>query len=232
MTCGIYLLSFKDTSKVYIGQSLHIEDRFAKHINKLLSNSHSVKMIAAYKEFGLPELEILEECVEEKLNELENYHIKLWNAVDNGFNSLYHAEDVPIIHLCGEDHGMSKYSNEQIKEVFFLLVEKPELIGTDIEKITKVSLGMIRMVASCSNHLWLKKEFPIEYAKLEKLMGTRVKHSAKDRGIAYPLIKDLQGNTYNVENTGQFARDHNLDQGNLYNVLRGVRKSHKGWTLA
>lgn len=236
MTCGIYLLGFKGTPKVYIGQSLHIEDRYADHCSFLKKNKHSVKMNAAYKEFGFPELEILEEgsYTEKELNELENYHIKLWNAVDDGFNKLHYAEDMP--NKCGEDNGHSKYTNEQIKKVFFLLIEKQEMLFKEIAEITDVSVDVVSGVSKLSAHLWLKKEYPVEYTILENLVGTRNSHfgrhkSAKAQGIIYPLIMDPAGNIYNVENTCQFARDHGLDQSHLWEILRGKGRTYRGWKL-
>lgn len=231
MTCGIYLLGFTGTHKVYVGQSLNIEERFKKHIKKLVNKDHSINMNMAYKEFGLPEIEILEECLEEKLNELENYHINLWNAVDDGFNTLYHAEDSP--NKRGEEHGMSKYTNEQIKKVFFLLVEQSEIPFKEIAGLTGVSFDTVCQISIGTVHLWLKKEFPVEYAKLEKLIGHRDNHtSAKYKGIQYPLLIDPIGNTYNIENIRQFAKEHGINQGHLGQVLRGKEKAHKGWRLA
>lgn len=38
------------------------------------------------------------------------------------------------------------------------------------------------------------------------------------------------GDIYITDNLTDFARQHDLSQGNLVNVIHGKRKSHKGWT--
>ena len=45
----------------------------------------------------------------------------------------------------------------------------------------------------------------------------------------YELISP-SGDIYITDNLTDFARQHDLSQGNLVNVIHGKRKSHKGWT--
>ena len=40
-----------------------------------------------------------------------------------------------------------------------------------------------------------------------------------------------EGITITTKNISQFCRDHNLQNGNLYKVLRGKMKTHRGWSL-
>lgn len=64
MTCGIYLLRFTGLDKVYIGQSLNIEQRYRKHLQFLRNQDTKAnyRMKAAYLLYGAPQLEILCEC--------------------------------------------------------------------------------------------------------------------------------------------------------------------------
>ena len=50
-------------------------------------------------------------------------------------------------------------------------------------------------------------------------------HQAKDF-----LIVDPRGNTHKETNIARFAAKHGLNKENLAAVIRGTRKSHKGWT--
>lgn len=235
MTTGIYKLNFIGTDKVYIGKGTSIESRLKRHISLLKSNTHSVKMNAAFLEFGLPSMEILAECSIDELNSFENETIEIYNAVDNGFNTLYRAEDMPDGSLCpGELNGRAKYSNIKITEVFNLLVDSPSLLYKDISSITDVSINVIEEVARGARHTWLSKEFPERYIDLMALKGTRNSNAncAKTKGITYKQVKSPTGILYTVDNIYKFAQEHGLDDGNLCRLLNGKAKSVKGWKLA
>lgn len=62
MTCGIYIMSFKGTDKVYIGKSKSIETRANSHMFLFRKNRAPYKLQQAYNTFGNPDLEILEKC--------------------------------------------------------------------------------------------------------------------------------------------------------------------------
>lgn len=233
MTTGIYALKFSGTDKVYIGKSRNIEKRFSDHKYSFKNNKASIKMQEAYRELGIPTLEILCECSIEELNKYENEAIEIFNSFNNGFNSLEFAEDMPFPDNKGEKHGRAKYTNEQIIEVFNLLVNNQEKSFKEIEDITKVLIGTIERISCLKNHIWLEQEFPEEYNILKSLKGTRNKSkTAKDMGIKYPIIKSPEGIQYTVENTNKFAREHKLNQSNLCRLLNKKQTTHKGWKLA
>lgn len=237
MTCGIYKLNFKGTDKVYIGQSIFIENRYKAHLRSLRKNSSPIKIQTAYNTFGIPSLEILTECLIEELNTFEAETIEIWNSVDKGFNYLYCAEEIPYCR--GEDNGGAIFSNEQIITVLLLLTQDSPPSTFEIRKITGVSAGVINQIACLRAHTWLAETFPLEYNILKELLGTRSSRvktaeltSAKARGIEYPELMSPIGEIYHVENVNKFARDYKLDCGALCNVLNKKAKSTKGWTLA
>ncbi len=45
------------------------------------------------------------------------------------------------------------------------------------------------------------------------------------------IATDSQGTMVVSNNQSEFARQHNLSQGNITECLNGKRKSHKGWTF-
>jgi len=45
------------------------------------------------------------------------------------------------------------------------------------------------------------------------------------------IVTDPQGNTFKIKNMHQFARDNNLDQGNLSKVSKGILRQHKGYMI-
>lgn len=232
MTCGIYKLNFKGTPKVYIGKSKNIETRVYQHIKKLYDGSHTNKMMLAYKEFGIPTLDILIECAALDLNSNENEAIEIFDAVDNGFNTLRTAEDMPDgSSNFGELNGRSKYSNAQVIQAFKMLIDTDSNSSLKyISEITGISYEVIRYISKGRSHTWLGDSFPEEYEQLLKLKNTR--NSAKGRGILYPNITSPEGVIYTVHNTNIFAKEHNLHQSGLCEVLNGTRKTCKGWYIA
>jgi hypothetical protein len=229
MTIGIYLLKFTGTNKVYVGQSLVIEERFTKHKYKLKNNLANYKLQNAFTEFGLPLLEILLECDEnDYLDPLENEAIEIFDSVNNGFNINTKASGGGI-GLRGETHGNSKYSSDCIKRVFKqLLLDIP---FKDISDITGVELSTIRDISKGKSHKWLADIYPEEYELLKDLKYTRIYNTAEHKGITYPLIKNSEGSVFLVKNISSFAKEHGLNKSHLCGVLNGKRKTHLGWQL-
>lgn len=233
MTIGIYMLQFKNTDKVYIGQSVNIERRYSDHKSNMRSNTASPKLQKAYDMFGTPSLIILlDDLTKEELDINEEEAIEIFNSVSNGFNlcktSGYSGE------LCGELHGSSIYSNNQIIEVFNLLFNQ-ELSFKDIAKITDVKRGTIESISTGRGHKWIEGLYPEKYRKLMSLKYSRVDNkrtSIKDKGIKYPSIISPEGEIFsNITNIAEFARKHYLDNGHLGAVLKGKENQHKGWKL-
>ncbi len=171
MTCGIYLLDFNNTDKVYIGQSTNIERRFNRHCSELKAQTHSKKMNKAYLLYGLPNIEILEICDEESLNILEDYHITLWDSVRNGFNTecdqSYTRDTITDV------KKNSAYTKEQIIHVLDLLIDPIIHRFSYIEATTSVKLNTIRSISAGLTHIWLKNLYPDKYSLLLNLKGKR-----------------------------------------------------------
>lgn len=223
MTCGIYLLRFNGTDKVYVGQALDIEKRYLRHVYTLRTNEGAKKLQEAYKLYGVPKLEILTECEKSELYKYESEAIEIFDSVTNGFNTvdaLQHAA------LKGEDHGMSKYSNEVIESVFFMLCNYPHLRQIDVADELDVSLKVVKLVASGVTHKWLQDKYPTEYATL---MVPR-KSGPHNKWIFSKLVSP-EGQEYVVTSATKFAREHGLNQSSVNAMLLGRRKkTRSGWT--
>lgn len=82
---GIYKITNLVNNKVYIGQSIHIERRWQEHCRPS-TRSLIGKAIQKYGKESFS-FQILEECDEEQLDELEaEYIIKYNSVVPNGYN--------------------------------------------------------------------------------------------------------------------------------------------------
>ena len=82
---GIYKIENLINGKVYIGQSIHIERRWQEHCQPS-SRSLVGKAIQKYGKERFT-FQILEECAEEQLDEIEERYISEYNSVvPNGYN--------------------------------------------------------------------------------------------------------------------------------------------------
>lgn len=82
---GIYKITNLRTLESYIGQSLDIENRFKEHINH--KNSIIGREIEKYgiNNFSF---EVLEECDYIDLDRLEQFYIKAYDSIENGYNRI------------------------------------------------------------------------------------------------------------------------------------------------
>lgn len=82
---GIYKITNKINGKSYIGQSIHIEERWKEHIYNP-SKSSLIKL--ALQKYGINNFtfEVIEECDENELDEKEIYWIKYYDTYYNGYN--------------------------------------------------------------------------------------------------------------------------------------------------
>lgn len=105
---GIYIIKNIKNGKVYIGQTrAGFRKRFLKHISGFKCNSgHTQKFIDDYKLYGQDSFvfEILEiENDDSKLDNLEREYIKMFNSVEDGYNT--------------QKGGNSYYKNKCVKDM-------------------------------------------------------------------------------------------------------------------
>lgn len=86
---GIYKITCLVNNKSYIGQSVSIKRRWATHQRELAAGVHHNEYLQrAYNKYGKNSFtyEILELCPKEKLNEREQFYIRIFDTFENGFN--------------------------------------------------------------------------------------------------------------------------------------------------
>lgn len=94
MTTGIYKITNLVTNKVYIGQSVNIERRWAEHKARAFdshNNCFHLPLYRSIRKHGLNsfQFEILCRCSEEELNMKEAEYIQQYNSIiPNGYNIL------------------------------------------------------------------------------------------------------------------------------------------------
>jgi predicted GIY-YIG superfamily endonuclease/transposase len=229
----IYRLVFKNTNKVYIGQTIDITRRLRTHINLMRKNKAAKKMQEAYNLFGEPSIEIISGAIDNQkdLDAAEDEAIEIFNSVENGFNTQDKSRAGHTA-CYGELNGNSKFSNQEVLELVDLLIDNPSIRLREAAEIFGMSYVTVDEICRGVKHKWIGKAYPDKHAKLLSIVGTRSKAvTAEDLGITYPPIYSPTGIKYEVKALRAFAREHGLNNTCLSKVLRGEQSHHKGWKI-
>ncbi len=234
MACGIYLGSplILTTDKVYIGQSKNIYSRVLRHNSMFTLGTHSEKMQKAYNEYGEFNWEVLKECSEAELNVFEKYYIKLFNASTEGFNTYEDSSGAPILY--GLANGNVDKDNIPVyKSILDLTISNPTHSLSKIANLAGTLDHVVSHIWYGTTCHWLADLFPLEYNLVKTLQGNRQigGKTAKQQGKTYPILLSPELREYDIENVRQFAKENNLDKGDLSRVMNKQMASSKGWIL-
>lgn len=235
MTIGIYSLHWEEEmSRVYIGQSQNIENRYKEHLRKIRNKNHSnYKIREMYLKYSsLPTLSILQVTSIEDLNTLEDVWTKEFNSIKEGLNII----EAGLVGY-GSNSNSSKYSILQLLRVFRLVSSDNYLNNIEIAKLVKVDVSLVSDITKSSSHLWLKDKYPFRYSLM--LARSNIRYSNRNclattnklYNLQLPVVIDTEGNEYIVSNIRDFAKYHGLLNTHLGAVIRKQRKTHKGWKL-
>lgn len=114
---GIYKITNKINGKVYIGQSVNIEERFKSHkysYNNSKVSGYNTKFYRALRKYGIVNFsfEIVEEVLNRQdLNDKEIFWIKYYDSFKNGYNSTLGGG---IVTEKCELHPNAKHTNDEI----------------------------------------------------------------------------------------------------------------------
>lgn len=221
MQAYIYKLIFPNTSKVYIGQSLNPEARLQRHLQKLRDGiHHSKKLQQEYPECGTPELEILELCSTDVVDNREIYWIERFNSYFSGYNSTKGGNGTGI----GEDCPSAKYSLDDYLAVVAFLAHTD--MGTkEIAAELGVGISTVLNISSQTNHLYLRDIVPEDW----NLMISKQRHHPNWR--TYPPVISPEGVVYNITSARAFSKEHKLDQSDFAKMLNGKKASVRGWKV-
>ena len=112
----IYKITNIQNNKVYIGQTIRpVEQRFNRHINDAINNKLDTHFARAIRKYGKEKftIEIIDKAEnQEQLNLKEQYWIRQYNSIENGYN------ETDALSKCGGNTYKSKTKEEMevIKE--------------------------------------------------------------------------------------------------------------------
>lgn len=162
MTIGICILSLDTNDKVYIGQSLNIEDRWDRHARDLKKNKHhSYKLQLAYNKGVVFNYSILEKT-DSGLDTKEIEYIREFDSYYNGYNCTN------AIGATGSGYGScsASYSKEKYVQIVSYLAYT-SLDRASISKELEVSENTISNISTLRRHGWIELEMPLEYEILK-----------------------------------------------------------------
>lgn len=228
MDSCIYIL-YWDISRPYIGQTTNFSTRKNRHFNEISKRTHcNYKIIAEYDKYSmLPNIDVLQKCTAEELNNLEEFYIQEFSSIDYGLNIISGGHSVGY----GTNNPASIYTKEQLIKAFTLLADVNNSYK-NISNITGIKLDTIKKVGRGVQHTWLHTECPEVYEKI-KMITTKDRYKTSACAVAqnknYRKIVSPEGIVYTVTNTLAFSKEHNLPNANLCSVLLGNRHTVKGW---
>lgn len=234
---GIYYIKNKSNGMVYIGQSIQIKTRWARHIWELNTNQHDNQYLQnAWNKYGQNNFEfgILEECPKEMLNERETYWFNKYAPNTYNLSSTgehHYLQEESKLKISNKLKGVKK-SSETIKrmreaqsKINHHRKHTPEakekivnaLIGRNVSvqtrnKISKANTGKQRIDI-------LGKKRPVEV--VEKYIAPKRK----------PVLQfDLEGNLIREWiSTQEPSKKLGIPNANINRVLHGKRKQAGGY---
>lgn len=114
MTCGIYKITNNVNGKIYIGQSVSIERRWAAHKSNSKNDNSNNKLYNSMNKYGIDNFsfEIINICPKEKLNERECFWINVYDSILAGLNSSTGGHNTSYSREIGDKLSLSKLNNK------------------------------------------------------------------------------------------------------------------------
>lgn len=207
---SIYRATNIHNGKCYIGFTKDFKDRIYKHQWKCFNQNINSKFYNAIRKYGWDAFEwniiFQSKDLDYCLNNMESYFIEQYDSMRNGYNST----------TGGESGILSDEVKKTLSEIGKTLYANPNSYYHTQEYKEK-------MRVSCSGD---KNGFynRTHTQETKELLSTK-------RQINRYMIIDPENNYYHTTNLKGFCREHNLHSAGFFAVIRGERKSYKGWKI-
>jgi group I intron endonuclease len=249
----IYEIVNTINNKRYIGQTTQLpQRRWIYHKKRLNNGTHTnPHLLRAWKKYGESafNFRILETC--NSLDELNCREIEYisknltgYNLRSGGDNGGAHAEEtkkkIRLAQLgkpCPQ-RGVGNNARGHKKSVQQIMSSIRSKVPNGYKQVVDSNgnlYSFTNLKAFCREHGL------VQNGLRQVMLGNYAHHrgwrlaSPVTIGVPFEKFKisliSPTGDTYTVENLNQFCRDHHLSAGNISEMIRGKRKSHKGWTL-
>jgi len=196
---GIYKIT-SPTNKIYIGQSIDVDDRFRKYKN--LNCNRQTIIYNSLKKYGWKQhtFEIIEECPVDKLLERETY-----------WKEYYKVLEVPS--LCCRIDGKGGYMNEDTKAKIGLKHKGKVMSDETKAKISAALKG--RKVT------WQPKGpkgYKYTEEQIQKMSKPRVNKWKRDKLVPTHIVEEIRLKYKEGYKKSSLGREYNVSWGTIKNI--------------
>ena len=172
MKKAIYKIENKINHKLYIGQSINPEMRFKNHCFLSSAKKDNSLIDKAIQKYGKENFSLEVLGWFEDYNDKEKYYIEYYRSlVPYGYNILKGGEEPP--HYCGENHPMSKISQQTV-ELIRKDLKNWDIPRKQIIKKYKVTHSIVRHINDGTSWKDENESYPLRPIEKE-LNDIRVK---------------------------------------------------------
>lgn len=208
----IYCIHNLTTGKKYIGQTVEkLQRRVVRHF-RTVNETKISRAIKKYSKYDFV-YGIVEEVGDKNLlDEREQYWIKFYDTVENGFNIKEGGK-------CARGFKQSQSSIEK---------RRLKLIGKSLseehkQKISKAHKGKILSKETVDKMIAYRTGRNLTESCKEKISKSHSKNTYE--------LKNQNGIELIIKNLSKFCKENKLSQSYFSRMLKGKRKTYKGWTI-
>lgn len=174
MNAGIYKIKCIPSNKVYIGQSIDVENRFNTHLNELKNNTHcNTEMQNDFNTYGAVnfKFKVIASCEPEVLNCLEKYYIQKYRDLNRSYNiKSGGAKKIQEEQLTIDEYKkIEKF--KAINKIFIPQLEPILLLAQNIYQSGLYTQGKFKELEKFNNNFLIKNSIDLDEEYMKRVVS-------------------------------------------------------------